>query len=73
MLEVLSVPLAPARGGHVQQIKKAAVGISPSPTGATSTRPYSSADPLVTGESPVCIPHTPPALGSGPRSLLWDC
>lgn len=45
MLEVLSVPLAPARGGHVQQIKKAAVGMSPSPTGATSTRPSSSTDP----------------------------
>lgn len=54
--------------GHVQQIKKAAVGMSPSPTGATGTRPSSSADPLVTGESPVCIPHTPRLWGAGPEA-----
>lgn len=54
------------RGGHVQQIKKAAAGMSPSPTGAVRPGPSSRADPLVTGESPVCIPHTRAALGRGP-------
>lgn len=55
------------------KLKKAAVGMSPSLTGATGTHLSSSADPLVTGESPVCILHTHPAPGSDPTSLLWDC
>lgn len=55
---------------HVQQIKKAAAGMSPSPPGASSSRPSPRADPAVSGESPVCIPRAHRAPGSTPVGQL---
>ena len=80
MLNISSVPLAPAAGLGVgalegvsmsSKLKKLLQECHQSPPGATGTGASSSADPPVTSESPVCIPHTTSGSGEGPLKPPW--
>lgn len=82
MLDISSVLLAPAAElgegeGAVEgvsmssKLKKLPLECHRSPTGADGTSASSSADPPVTSESPVCIPHAASGTGEGPPKPPW--
>lgn len=76
MLDISSVPLGPAaglgvgrwKGGvHVQQIKKAAAGMSAeSPQDETAPVPLPALTRRSPANPPVCIPHAASGSGEGP-------